>query len=132
MMTDAAVRPACSKCGAEIREGSLYCYGCGLPVAEMSAEAEPASVKLDVEPTRVAVEEPVADRVAELEKAHAAATAPPARSAPGARPRPARPEPKLVEVMWAEPQGSSVGFIVGSAIVILIAIVLVAAALYLR
>lgn len=127
MMTDTAVRPACSKCGAEIREGSLYCYGCGLPVAEVPAAPDRAT-SATAEPTH----ERAADINADLEKAHAAAAAPTARPTGAARRRPARPEPKMVEVVWAEPQGSSLGFILGSAIVILITIVVVAIALYLK
>ena len=126
-MTDTAVRPACSKCGAEIREGSLYCYGCGLPVAEVSAAADrPATAS--AEPTR----EPAADINAELEKAHAAAAVPTARPTGAARRRPARPEPKMVEVVWAEPQGISLSFILGSVILIFMVIVVVAIALYLK
>ena len=31
-------KPACSKCGAEVREGTAFCYACGTAVAEKAID----------------------------------------------------------------------------------------------
>ena len=119
------ISPVCAKCGAEIREGSLYCYGCGSPVAEVSSPSEEHAVEDPIE-----VQE--RDLTAELEEANTAAAESTSAPAALARRRRPRPEPKTVEVVWAEPEGNSLVFILGSGILILLAGVLVLLALYLK
>lgn len=31
-------KPACAKCGAEVRDGTAFCYACGAPVVETVAD----------------------------------------------------------------------------------------------
>lgn len=127
-MANTAVEVACSKCGAEIREGSVYCYGCGSPVAEVAKE-EFGEKPSAPEPAAAERSEVMSD----LELAHSSAVAQaPQRSRPTRR-KPARVvEPKVVEVVWQEPSSGSWRFIVSALIIVIIGLVLVGLGLYLR
>ncbi|MDM7923025.1 MAG: zinc ribbon domain-containing protein [Pyrinomonadaceae bacterium] len=110
----------CSKCGAEIRDGALYCYGCGKAVAETSVPAgDDASVQAPEEMT-------------DLELAHSSAVAKSASEGRGARRRTKSVEPKVVEVVWEEPKNGTTVFIVASLILVVLGFLLVAAGLYLK
>jgi hypothetical protein len=51
VMADTMVtETACDLCGAEIRDGSLYCYNCGNAVPERLVEPEPEPEKTEIAP----------------------------------------------------------------------------------
>jgi hypothetical protein len=125
-MAKNGVETVCSKCGAEIRKGSVYCYGCGLPVKEVAA-ADAAEIK-----AAPPADEKIPDPMTDLEIAHSsAAVQTPARSRP-ARRKVAKIEPKVVEVVWQEPEALSWRFIISAIVFVIVGIGLVVLGLYLR
>ena len=121
-MSKTAVQEAvCDICGAEVRDGSLFCYNCGGSVSKaddiepISAPSEPI-VKPDDKPANGnATFDPAKSRSERLEKR---------------RVRAANRQP--VEVVWQPRDGVSWPFVIVSAVFVLIAIVLILAAFYLR
>lgn len=135
MVTESAI---CRKCGAEVREGSVFCYNCG---TRMTAEIEPGRGQVSnglsesrpaVTPAAPAdgpVPAPVADKPLSSSPPdkHSAAL-PTAASVRRRRPR----SPRSVEVIWQERQGPGWGFVIGSAVLVVITIMLLLLSLYLR
>lgn len=147
----------CEVCGSKVREGSAFCFNCGESVvvepppppiikpatgtlngriSEKTlafAEREPAPVLMpEGEPltTPAEVPKPQAD------VPEAKVDVPNLKTeVPAPRPRRTRPIKKTlapVEVEWVENSGSSIAYIIGSAIFALIAIGLLVSAIYLR
>ena len=105
----------CDLCGAEIREGSQFCYNCGqaVSIAESGAPETPAPV---------VAEPPVSNNE----------TRPPLRSAASLRKQRRAYNRQPVEVTWEPKDGTSVGFVVASLVLVIGALVLLLIALYLR
>jgi uncharacterized Zn finger protein (UPF0148 family) len=58
-------KSACAKCGAEVREGTAFCYACGTAVA---GKPEPAgdvskTVQLDANGSEPSIEKPAEDKL---------------------------------------------------------------------
>ena len=123
-MPKTAVQEAvCDICGAEVREGSQFCYNCGGSVSILEsiapdpipAPSEPI-VKPDEKPTNGnATYDPSKRRSERIEKRKV---------------RAANRQP--VEVVWQPREGMSWPFVIGSLVFVLIAIVVILAAFYLR
>ncbi len=117
--------PICNICGAEVREGSLYCYNCGGSVIL----AEP-----------VAKETPVvefADPVVAPERngrAKGSGNYDPARNrADRSNRRKVRASiARPVEVVWEPRSGFSWPFVIGSLVLTFLALTVIFAAIYLR
>ena len=113
----------CRHCGAEIREGSAFCYHCGkelFPNPASNGKVEADSIPLgDLSPAA-----PAAEAVAVADDT--------ARVRPERRRRSKRPEPEVVEVTWEPVDGPSTFFYVVSIVLAAIALLLTALALYLR
>ena len=103
----------CDLCGAEIREGSQFCYNCGTAVAAT--------------PEAGAVAEPVVP-----ERSSENNVRPPLRSAASLRGQRRAFNRQPVEVTWEPKAGTSLVFIVASIVLTVGAIVLLLIALYLR
>jgi hypothetical protein len=104
----------CDLCGAEIREGSQFCYNCG--------HAVPAAASQEAEvPPPVVAEPPVRNN-----------TRPPLRSAASLRKQRRAYNRQPVEVTWEPKTGTPVGFVVASLVLVFGALVLLLIALYLR
>ncbi len=106
-------KAVCGKCGAAVRDESLFCYNCGGAVA-----AEPI-----VEPPT----EPVAaTAVAELRER------PPLTSAASLRKHRRAANRQRLEVTWERPDGTPVAFVIGTIVLTVGALVLLLLAGYLR
>lgn len=131
-MEAAAEKPVCAGCGAEVREGTRFCYACGKPVngvpIEVPSESIPAPAK--GKPTIAKAELEVAFQKAEDE----AAAETESIETKSSRVRAARERQasrvakrKAVRSEWAEPADAS-GFglmIFAAAIFIITAIIVV-------
>jgi hypothetical protein len=121
-MPKTAVQEAvCDICGAEVREGSQFCYNCGGSVSK-AEEIEPIPppaepiVKPDDKPANGnATYDPAKGRSERVEKRKV---------------RAANRQP--VEVVWQPREGVSLPFVIASLVFVLIAIVVIVAAFYLR
>lgn len=117
----------CRTCGAEIREGSAFCYSCGKEIFHESessnGSAERSSIHVSDLPQIPAPAEPLVPAVGAQNGA-------PVRGKGRRRSR--RPEPQVVQVVWAPPDGSSPVFYIVSIALISIAFFLIVLALYLR
>ncbi len=114
-MPETAVKqPICDICGAEVRDGSLYCYNCGGSVSQAGVD--------DAVETR-------ADGNGLPAKAY---PDPPSRSDRQSSRRRRSTRGRSNEVVWEPRTGISTGFIVGSLIFVLIAVALLLIANYLK
>lgn len=52
-----AEKDVCEKCGAEVREGTMFCYACGGRVASDEVPKTNGSLKVDDEKSRSALDE---------------------------------------------------------------------------
>lgn len=126
-MPKTAVETAvCDICGAEVREGSLFCYNCGGSLSKPAvADAVPKPAPADV-PLAEADGIPVNGR-------------PTSTEVPAKR-RSERPERRAVrasnrqptEIVWEPRQGMSWPFIIAAVVFAVLALVMVIAAFYLR
>ena len=122
-MPKTAVKEAvCNICGAEVRDASLFCYNCGGSVSKV--DDEPASipaptdpiVRTDAEPDNgSAAYEPAKRRSEQVDKR---------------RVRAANRQP--VEIVWQPRAGISLPFVITSLVVVVLALAIIAAALYFR
>jgi hypothetical protein len=135
LVTESAI---CRKCRVEVREGSVFCYNCG---ARITAEAGPGrgqvsngrSGPIPAVPPAAPADgqrlEPVEDKpMSSLPPDKHSAALPTAASMRRSRPR----SPRAVEVVWQERQGPGWGFVIGSSVLVMIAITLLLLSLYLR
>jgi hypothetical protein len=124
-MPKTAVETAvCDICGAEVRDGSVFCYNCGGSVVK-AEDTEP--IPTPAEPI-VAVAEPVANgRVTKVETD--------SKQRQGERSerrkvRVANREP--AEIVWQQREGMSWAFVITSVVFVIIALALAIAAVYVR
>lgn len=110
-MAETAVQtPICDICGAEVRDGSLFCYNCG---GSVSASVDEKASKPAATVNGVNSGKPKAALDPRTRK----------RRASNRRP---------VEVIWEPRTGVSTGFVIGSLTIFLIAVVLFLVANYLK
>lgn len=122
-MTKTAVETGvCDICGAEVRDGSLFCYNCG---GSVSKADDPEAIAIPLEP----IEADQSDNGVKT-----AVVPAPARSkterAERRKVRASNRQPS--EIVWEPRQGVSWMFVVATAIFVIFAVVLVIAAFYLR
>ena len=102
----------CGTCGADVRNGSLFCYNCGAsvepaPIAE-AAENKPAPVDETREPR------------------------PPLKTAASLRKHRRALNRQPVRVSWERPEGPAMGFIITAIVLTVGALLLIVLAFYLR
>ncbi|HKP69392.1 MAG TPA: zinc ribbon domain-containing protein [Pyrinomonadaceae bacterium] len=112
MANTTVTETACDLCGAEIRDGSLFCYNCGTAVPEERAEAKTSAPVVSAEPV-------VKER-------------PPLKSAASLRQQRRASNRQPVEISWEPRTNPPILFIVASIVLALGALVLLLIALYLR
>ena len=120
MANTTVTETACDLCGAEIRDGSLYCYNCGTAVPTKAVESEP--VKAEAAPA-------VAETPAAVPETN---NRPPLRSAAALRKQRRAFNRQPVEVSWEPKEQTPMLFIIGSLMLAFGALVLFLIALYLR
>lgn len=122
-MPKTAVQTAvCDICGAEVREGSVFCYNCG---GSLAKGEEPDPIPPPAEPMILA--EPVTNgRATHGEDP----TKRRAERSDRRRVRASNREP--AEIVWEPREGVSWAFVVTSLVFIIIALAVVIAAFYLR
>lgn len=106
---DVRAEPRCGKCGAEIRAGSQFCYGCGEKVAEV-----------------------VQERIASKPGVRTFEAAKNGADRERQRPRRVRPEPKVVEVVWKRTDGTGAGILFIALGIALVVALLLGTAYYLK
>lgn len=140
-------KPLCEACGADIRQGSMFCYNCGGPVTpEAKAQVDKAAAGA---PSSVWLKDDLADLPRDTTKLTAPETASVAEEAPEEK-RGIYEEAKLktaaslrrkgkliarrnVEVVWEEPDSSpDARFILAALVFVLVVIVLFFTANYLK
>jgi len=114
-MPKTAVETAvCNICGAEVREGSVFCYNCGGSVTKAE---EPAATPAPIEPKANGIAAPVGQR-------------PTQRQADRHKVRAANRQP--TEIVWEPRNGVSWVFVIASLVFVILALAVVIAAFYLR
>lgn len=102
----------CGACGADVRDGSLFCYNCGASVG-----APPIAGAVEQKPALVdAVREP----------------RPPLKTAASLRKHRRALNRQPVRVSWEPPEGPAMGFIITAIVLTLGAVLLIVLAFYLR
>lgn len=145
MMAEQAVEKVlCKVCGADVRDGAVFCYGCGKPVA---GTAGVPSLKSEVTHAResdaapsvsaLPIPSPALPPVEALGEAKSDATPAPQngsnmRTAASLRRLSKRLIRPPTEVVWVKPERPPVLFYVVSLALGLVALLLIVAALYLR
>jgi hypothetical protein len=122
-MSETVIETAeCAECGAEIRDGSLFCYSCGKPVRNAEIINEP-------KPDQPKAEEPTPDKPKIVEQT---SSRPPLRSAASLRKQRRAFNRQPVEVSWERRTGSPIAFVVATIVLVSAALVFLLLALYLR
>lgn len=122
-MTETTTRAACRHCGADVREGSVFCYNCGKSIAEGAGNGK--------------ISESDAER---LEKAANAADHDAPIAAPGKKLRSAADIGKRkraynrqpVEITWTPRTDAGNSFVIAGVLLVVLTVILVIAALYYR
>lgn len=125
-MAETSVKtPICNICGAEVREGSLFCYNCGGSVTLAEPSAKQPSVPEF--PDTITAQETNGAAIA-------ASNYDPARNraARSERRKVRAPVSKQVEVVWEPRTGFSWPFVISSLVLILLALTVICIAVYLR
>jgi hypothetical protein len=109
----------CDLCGAEVRDGSAFCYNCGTAVAEKPAESA------------------IIAKVDDKARTHNGTSIPSTPEAPGSRPARPRTRPRRAviaprEVVWTEKEGPSVWFAAFAITFAIVTAVIVVVAYYFR
>jgi hypothetical protein len=148
----------CAKCSSAVRAGSIFCFHCGAAIEQPSKNKENVSdawfketivegqepvvkvePKVEVETKSTAAKEIVADEkiadelVDDKVEAETDADLGKLKSAASIRKRPKTVGKKSVEVVWEEPEGSTIAwFVVAVLVLVAIAVGLILAAWYLK
>lgn len=118
----------CDVCGAEVRDGSVFCYNCGSAVTQGAIAEEAASPPVETELSEgsASPEEPSIGHAVRADE----------KILPGSRRtekfRPKRKPLQSREVSWQEPEGVSVSFIVTTLVMVALAAGILIAGFYLR
>ncbi len=114
MPKTAVQTPICDLCGAEVREGSLFCYNCGGSLKKVSpAPAHAAEVPVAVPAPTNGVSKPAAPNTREARKRKPIDRGP-------------------VEVVWAPREGISLIYVIAGVILLAIAVTLFIVAMLLK
>lgn len=125
-MSQTAVKELiCDVCGAEVRDGSLFCYNCGTSVTEKVEVLQEPTDDLPTSDTHSNGNLVVKEKVEEVEVL-------PKREPSAGRVRPRKRPIQNREVVWAERDGMSLGFIVTTVILVLLTAVILIAGFYFR
>ena len=124
-MPKTAVETAvCDVCGAEVRDGSLFCYNCG---GSFSKAESPVEIPIPAQP------------IAEPREPKANGLTPPVPYEPAKRKAETSDRRKVraanrqpAEIVWQPREGVSWVFVIASLVFVFIALVVVIAAFYLR
>jgi hypothetical protein len=121
-MSQTAVKELiCDVCGAEIRDGSLFCYNCGTSVTERIGQSELQ--------TKASEEKgPVSPSIGISNGKDSDLVRPTPPSGRRPRKRPAQNH----DVVWAERDGTSLGFVVTTVVLVLLSTVILIAGFYFR
>ena len=113
MPKTAVQTPICDICGADVREGSLFCYNCGGSLKRTDTEIVPRPQAAVAPPASA---NGAAQKVAVDKRA--------------ARRRNIDRGP--VEVVWEPRQGISIGYVIAGVVLLFIALILFIAAMWLK
>ena len=118
-----AVEIVCDICGAEVRDGSVFCYNCG---GSVSKDGEVDAIPPPDEPIVAHSEEPDNGLVTKVDS-------PAKRRADRADRRKVRAANRQpVEIVWEPRQGVSWGFVVATLFIAIVVLAIVIAAFYLQ
>jgi hypothetical protein len=117
-----SVERKCDICGAEIRQGSQFCYNCGSEIREVAAKDDEAEAFEDGNIGEKDDPSSEAPRAAEL----------PPKPVRLAMRRQRAVKAKEITVRWEEPDGIGVGSIAVVALIVALAAVLIAVGFYIR
>jgi hypothetical protein len=121
MASTAIKGKVCDLCGADVRNGSQFCYNCGTDVSAVSKPDVP--IGSAVLPT-----------VAETKNGAERLPDPLPTPAKPVRP-PRRPRTRTIEtrdISWEEPSGASVAFIVAAIVFAIVTLAILIVAFYIR
>lgn len=121
-MSQTAVKELiCDVCGAEVRDGSLFCYNCGTSVTEPVGQSETQTQVAEQQTSELPTNGGSIGKDNDLVKPTSAG-----------RVRPRKRPVQNREVVWAERDGISLGFVVTTAILVLLSAVILIAGFYFR
>ena len=124
-------KPVCGNCGADVREGTQFCFNCGRSVRSAQAIEEPGDASSDTETVEMAP-------IAELDPAFETSAPSPsngnrAKTAASERKKARAARVKTIETEWAEPSdAANTVFVVASLAIFVIAAIVVAVMFLLR
>ena len=129
-MAEATIDKAtCENCGAEVRDGTSFCYSCGKPVGEAVANAEPADTASNGTATVSADAQAALDDLAERLKIEEAPADDPLAQAAAERKK-ARVRGRRSEVVWDAGDGGGKLFILVTLLIFVMTAVVVFVAVY--
>lgn len=140
-MAKAAVKNSiCEVCGAEIRDGALFCYGCGFAVPErkdearttISAEPENSLPAIGAPAILPSIDDPQENAGSNGDRSLDRPDNTKLEPASALRRKKRVIERQPMEVVWEEPESASNRFILASVILTMVVLVLLVAAYYLR
>ena len=132
-MAEVAVeKNICEVCGAEIRPGALFCYGCGIAVPGSKDDAVTAAPTESKNVTPPVADDPAENVAANGDKYLNGSGGEKLQPASALRRKKRAIERKPVEVVWKEPESASTRFIFASVILTAVVLGLLIAAYYLR
>ncbi len=124
-MPKTAVQTAvCDICGAEVRDGSAFCYNCG---GSLTKAAEPETIPPPADPIVARAESPSNGSATKVDEAPANRKA---DRSDRRKVRASNREP--VEIVWEPREGVSWAFVIASILFVIIALAVVIAAVYVR
>lgn len=127
-------KPVCSSCGAEVRDGTSFCYACGKPVNGPAIETPVEPIVAAAEPAKPAEVSVKAELEAAFEKAEKQAAAEAGTEEEKSnRVRAARERQalrvakrKTVQTEWAEPaDASGIGLMAVSGVIFVVTAIIV-------